>query len=144
MDANKPSEPKGFDKKISGKNPAQGTINQINVDINTLSRRIRMMEERYYNLRKKTQLTDQNMLDDNKRINNQLKYFTSNIKELKKKVTDISEKLSMFDEELKDTAKKRDLTIIDKYLEFWEPMNFLTEKDARQIIKDFLDEIGLK
>lgn len=120
------------------------TVGLLNTDLNTLSRRIRMLEERYYNIRKKTQLTDQNMLEDNKRINTQLKYFTQNIKELKKKLNDVTEKLSMFDEELKGTAKIRDITVINKYLEFWEPINFLTEKDAINIINDVLEEIGIK
>lgn len=119
-------------------------ITQLNTDMSSLSRRIRMLEERYYNLRKKTQLTDQNMLEDNKKITTHMDYFKTSIKEVKKKVADITEKLSMFDEEMKDTAKKRDITLINKYLEFWEPMVFLTEKDAIKLIGDTLDEVGLK
>lgn len=119
-------------------------FSQIIDSVNTLSRRVRMLEERYYNIRKKTTLTDQNMLEDNKGITQKLKFLTDSINDLKKKISDVVEKLTMFDEELKDTAKKSDLDVIKKYLDFWEPINFLTEKEAVKLIKDYLDEINLK
>lgn len=139
---------KGDDQKdqnqASSTQPQSKNIGDIINDINSLTRRIRMLEERYYNIRKKTQLTDQNMIEDNKKLITQIQNFSGNLKDLKKKIVEISEKLSMFDEEIKDTAKKSDLAVIDKYLEFWEPINFLTEKEAVLLINDVLDEVGLK
>lgn len=130
----------GGQKPVNQPNPA---VDELNNELASLSRRIRMLEERYYNIRKKTQLTDQNMIEDNRKVNSQLKHFTGIVTELKRKIADIEEKLKIFDAELNNTPKKNELTVIKKYLDFWEPIKFMTEKEATKLIEDYLDKVGL-
>jgi hypothetical protein len=48
--------------------PSSADLAEISSNVNNVSRRLRILEERYSSLRKKTQLTDQNILNSNKEI----------------------------------------------------------------------------
>jgi hypothetical protein len=41
--------------------------------------------------------------------------------------------------DLASCAKEFDLKVIQKYLGFWEPLNFATEDEVRRIVRDALE-----
>ncbi|RMF05120.1 hypothetical protein D6764_05535, partial [Candidatus Woesearchaeota archaeon] len=48
-----------------------GSLNDVVSMLNSINRRLRILEDRYSNLRRKTQVTDQNMLSNTKRFTNE-------------------------------------------------------------------------
>jgi predicted RNase H-like nuclease (RuvC/YqgF family) len=113
----------------------------ITSNINEILRRLRILEERYSNIRKKTQLTEQNMLDDTKNIEDELFHLSSSIKEMKKEMLEVSSKMKILNEEIEASAQKRDLDLLGKYVELWQPMTFLNRQDAERMIEDILNDI---
>jgi len=106
-----------------------------------LGRRLRVIEERFVNLRRKTQLTEQNMLSSNKRFSTEIKTLNAEINDIKSSLNDITYKLSMVLGELKKMASKNDLKVLDKYLDYWEPLNFLRRDEAEALVKEALEKI---
>lgn len=107
--------------------------------LNALSRRLKMLEDRYNNIRKQAIVTDQNMIEDSKNIQNQITMLLDDINDIRKKVKDVFEKLTIFQSELSHTAKKSDVNVLVKYMMMWEPMNFMTRKEAEAMIKEALE-----
>ena len=107
--------------------------------INELSSRFKVIEDRQANLRRKNQLTEQNMLNMSKKLIADIKALSSELSETKKQLDEISEKLLQFMNEIKKCAKKEDVRIIEKYLEFWSPINFVTREEAERMIKESID-----
>ncbi|MBT7903266.1 hypothetical protein HN587_05365 [Candidatus Woesearchaeota archaeon] len=105
-------------------------------EINNLSRRLMTLEERYTNLRKKTQVTDQNMLNNNKKIMTEIGAIHEEMKELKKEMTDLTDKMKIMVRELKDCAKRNEVQSLAKYVDLWNPINFVTRDAVLRIIKD--------
>jgi len=122
------------------KGQSDAALGKINEDLGQALRTLRMLEERYSTLRKKMQMSDQNIIDDTNRIFTSLKLVVKDIDSLKMKVEDMRLKLNMFAGEIKEMAPRQDLKILERYLDMWEPMQFLTEKQAIQMIKDALKE----
>ncbi len=118
------------------KNPYDSAVSSFNEQVNTLVRTIRLLEERYSNLRKKTQVTDQNMLEDVKNINTELKLIDSDINEMKQQFLEVNEKISLLSDQIKKSVKKEDLSLLDKYLNLWSPLKFITVDEAKKIIED--------
>lgn len=112
----------------------------ITGELNDITRRLKVLEERYINLRRKTQVTDQNMLEHNKRITTELKLFGSELTDLKKDIFDIKSTIRKIITELQMAAKKEDVAILQKYINLWQPMNFVTQKEVESIIRDILEE----
>ncbi len=117
---------------------------QQSAELNEIMRRLRILEERYANLRKKSQLTDQNMLDDSKRIFDDIHVIQSIIAELKRDIEEIRTKMRLLTEEIEESVQKRELNLLSKYLDFWQPMEFVRKGEVKTIIEDVLEDIKPK
>ena len=118
------------------KSPYDSAFSSFNEQINMLIRTIRILEERYSNLRKKTQITDQNMIEDVKKMSTEIKLVDSELSEMKKQLFDVNEKISVLFEQLKGGVKKEDINVLSRYLDLWNPMRFVTFEEAKKIIKE--------
>ena len=106
--------------------------------INDVATRLKILEERYNTLRKKSQLTEQNIIESDKNNFNELRLMQENLLEVKKSVKNLTEKLSLLTDEIKTFASKNEFTILQRYVDFWQPMDFATRKDVNDfLIKKF-------
>lgn len=117
---------------------------KLNDNISEVSRTLRMLEERYVSIRRKMQVSDQYIIDDTNKIFTKLKLIVKDIEDIKLDIVEIKEKLEIFSNEIGEMANKQDLKVIQKYIELWQPMTFLTEKQALSMIKDEIEESSLK
>jgi len=113
--------------------PSEST--QIANMISDLDRRLRILEERYGNLRKKIQLTDQNMIESERSFGKEIREFGTDMLELKRSIVDFDEKVVMFGSEMDNVAQKTDLKVIEKYLAMWNPGMFVTRKELKEYLK---------
>lgn len=113
-------------------------------EISTLSRKTRLNEERNMNLRKKLQMIEHNLLANQKKVITEFKYLNQEITNLKKEISDIKTKISTFAHELSEVAKKEDVAVLERYINIWEPVNFVTRKEVERLINYILDERVLK
>jgi uncharacterized protein YoxC len=125
-----PAPPKPVDKQES---LIPGPVVQ---QMDELMRRIRILEERYSGLRKKTQLTEQNMLKDARDVFQEIRLVNDSISDLKSEVSELSEKMSKLSMEVENSVKKTEFNVMAKYLELWQPLDFVTRQDAQKIIDE--------
>jgi predicted nucleic acid-binding Zn-ribbon protein len=114
----------------------QSEYTQIAGMISDLDRRLRVLEERYGNLRKKIQLTDQNIIDSERSINKEIRNFSADVLDIKRSVADFDEKIVLFGNEMQNVAQKSDLKVMEKYLVMWSPNMFVTRKELREYLKN--------
>ena len=53
----------------------------------------------------------------------------------------MDEKLDLIVAELKKTAGNEELEVLKKYIEFWNPMEFVTQKDIDRILNRKIQDI---
>ena len=133
-----PTQQKGmFSQK---KQEPQYDFHEVLDQVNGAVVRLRTLEERYNNLQKKTQITEENMLRGNKRIQDEVHMINSDIMELKNEIRELKEKLRMVVAEMKNLAQKEDVKVLQKYMNLWDPVNFVTHQELPSIVKDIIDE----
>ncbi len=120
-------------KGVSGQDKLSKLIGEV-------SSNLRILEDRYSNLRKKTQLTDQALLETQRQFFKEKRIIAEEIVEIKMKLSELAEELGVMSAELKSAVKQNDFKVIEKYLDMWEPMQFLTRKEAEEIIEDSMGE----
>lgn len=104
--------------------------------LSSVSRRLVTLEERHTNLDRKIQVTGNNMLGENKRIHEELRLINSDILELKRGLNELTEKVSLIIDELKTSASKEEFEVLKKYIEYWEPLNFVTRNEVEKLIDE--------
>jgi hypothetical protein len=113
---------------------AKPQLDEVTKSMSELASSVRILEDRYMNLRKKSQLTDQNLIELQKEYYTEKKHLNQELIETKLKLQELIDELKIMHGELKDTVKEKDLKILNKYLDLWEPMQFVTRKEAEEII----------
>ncbi len=112
------------------------SVSELAGELNNISRRLMVLEERYTNLRKKTQVTDQNMLSSNKKVMAEIQTVHEQMDERKKEIDDINDKMRIIVRELKECAKRQDVEVLQKYINIWEPVNFVTRDTVVKMVAD--------
>ncbi|MGM5488354.1 MAG: hypothetical protein ACQESG_05380 [Nanobdellota archaeon] len=116
-------------------------LKNLRHDFSSLSRRLRELEERTQNLRKKIQMADQNFMSQNKKNAQDLREDRAEISELKKFMNDLDNKLLLLIKELRMCARKEDVKELERYINIWEPINFVTRKEVEKIMHQHFEPL---
>ena len=108
---------------------------QLSENLNNTVVRLKILEERYTNLRKKTQMTDQNLLDFEQNIRDKIHAVNLDVLEMKRIFSELKEKLEIMASEIKDAAKSADVKVLQRYLDMWQPMDFVTREEMQSMEK---------
>lgn len=120
------------------KNVPQPDFGALKEDIINLGRRLRLLEEGFTNIRRSLQVTEQNMLGKNKVFATDIRTLTSDIGDIKKEIAEIKEKILDVVKELQETAKRDDVKVLQKYIDYWNPVKFVTQNEVEAIVKEIL------
>ena len=112
----------------------------MTTDINTLSRRLRLLEEGFTNLRRFFQVTEENIIAKNKHYSAEIKTLASDIAEMRKEMQELRDKFSLVIRELQTVARKEDVRVLEKYINLWNPIKFVTQNEVEQIISEVLEK----
>lgn len=116
---------------VQRKNPESEAIMK---NLSEIASNLRILEDKYSNLRKKIQLTDQTILELQKNLFKEKKLLNEELTESKIKLQELLDDLAMMKSELKDTVKINDLKVLDRYLDMWEPLQYVTRKEVEDAI----------
>ena len=115
-------------------------LSNVNNDINSLSRRLRLTEEGFTNLRRFLQVTEDNIIARNKHYSAELKTINSDITEIRKEIQELRDKLSLVIKELQTVARKDEVKVLEKYINLWNPIKFVSQNEIEGIINDVLEK----
>ena len=99
-----------------------------------LANRMRILEERYNLSRDRIFIINQNMIEQYKKLAADIKSINSDLKEIKSDVASIKEITKNTVKELEFFARKENLKVLEKYINMWNPLNFVTEEDVLELI----------
>ena len=133
----KPPEPKKQGGLFKHDKP-NVEVNQSSEELENTINRLRVLEGRYTNLQSELRVTEENMINRGKRLTKEIKTLTLDITEVRTEINDIKDKVLMIIKELQVFAKREDVKILQKYVEMWEPMNFVTHNEVEEIIDEKL------
>ncbi|PIY60636.1 hypothetical protein COY95_00740, partial [Candidatus Woesearchaeota archaeon CG_4_10_14_0_8_um_filter_47_5] len=76
----------------------------------------------------------------NKKHTTEVETSVAEIQDLKQDFAGFKEKMQLIIKELQTRAKKEDVQVLEKYVNLWEPMNFVTHTDVEKIVAKVLEE----
>jgi len=117
-----------------------GDVAALKSDLSDLQRRLIVIEERYSDLRKKLQHTEQNVLSDFKRLHSEVKSSNSEVMDTRHEMDSIKAKIMLIIKELKLLARSEDVDTLKKYLDLWQPLNFVTQNEVEKLIREHVEQ----
>ncbi len=131
------NSPFGTGKKSAQDASAPSALSQ---SIGEVERRLRSLEEKYSNLERRSQVTEENMLSGNRKVKTEIKMTSEELSDLKAQVADVNEKIKAVVRELQGFARTEDVDVIRKYLNLIEPLGFVTQSEVDRIVKQAVEE----
>ena len=104
-------------------------------DVNTIGANLRILEERYSLMRNKSQVTEESMIELEKGLAKDIKSLNDEITDLKHELKDIMDKMRLIDSEMKSLTRKEEFKVLEKYLDMWQPMDFVTRAEIGRLIE---------
>ena len=101
-----------------------------------VNERVRVLESKYDNLRDRMILVNENLVNEYKKLNEDIKVLDSELKDMKKDIFEIKEALRHILSELQHFARKEHFQVLEKYINMWNPFNFVTEKEVLRLIDE--------
>ena len=102
----------------------------------SLDSRVRISETRNLLLKERIEVTNRNMIKEYKKTLNEIKDINIEVREIKNDILNIKDTLRRITKELDLFARKENLKILEKYLQVWDPMKFVTQEELKEIIKE--------
>jgi archaellum component FlaC len=138
MTTNPPKQNPAFTQKAPTNKTTMGTAE---VNLSNISRRLRMLEERYTKATNRMEVDEHAVIDFKKKTNVEIKTIESELDEIKREIAEIKDKILMMIKELRTTARKGDVEVLDKYLQFWDPLNLVTREEFEKRLEEFKEEL---
>jgi hypothetical protein len=118
--------------------PAQ-PIAMPSPQISGLATRVKLVEERYANLVKRNQITEESLLGFERDMKAELRAISSQTVTLRKHLQEIMGKLDGMQGELSAVVHKHEFQTVERYLDLWQPMQFITREEAKRLIADAME-----
>lgn len=100
--------------------------------------RVRMVEENLENVMRRIMSFEISFVKEMKEIRKTLQEIRSKISTLESEINVVKNELQIMEKRLEDFAKKEDIRVLEKYIEFLNPSAYVTEKRVKEIIKELL------
>ena len=100
-----------------------------------IANRMRILEEKYNLSRERIFIINQNMIEQYKKLSEEIKAINDDIKEIKSDLFTIKEISKNSVKELEFFARKENLKVLEKYINLWNPLNFVTRDELEELIK---------
>lgn len=118
------------------------TDGDLALALSDLNARIRILENKYTTFGERLLVVNQNMIEEYKKMSKEIRSVNADLKELKIDLFRIKEVIEDFAKEMEGFAKKENLRVLEKYINLWSPMNFVTEKEVVKLIESRGAKIG--
>jgi|TARA_Y100000310_G_scaffold159627_1_gene159338 hypothetical protein len=118
----------------------QETISPV-TDLNS---RIRVLESRYNLFSERLLIVNKNMINEYKKLTTENKAIDLELKELKNDIFEIKEILKRITDEMHVFARKENIKVLEKYINFWNPLEFIKEEEVREIVKQEINKSNKK
>lgn len=116
----------------------QAQMMQSDQMILELSNRLRVLESKNSMLGERLLVVNQNMIDEYKNLIKEIKSINEDVKDLSNDLNNVKNILKRLTEEAADFAKKDNLKILEKYINLWNPLNFVTTEEVKKIVQEEL------
>lgn len=109
---------------------------RISKSVNNIAASLRILEERYSNLRNKSQLSEQSIIGLEKDVTRDTKMLSEELVDAKRELNDLKDKLRLISMEMKNLVNKNEFRVLERYLDMWQPMNFVTRDELNRILEE--------
>ncbi|HLC70704.1 MAG TPA: hypothetical protein VJI32_01780 [Candidatus Nanoarchaeia archaeon] len=104
---------------------------------------IKGVESKVNTLVREVDLLKNDYIKKHNDLKRELKIFNDDVLDLKRTQDQAQQKMDLVIKELKQTAGVEEVAVLKKYVEYWNPINFVTQRDLERAVQAKLAQMPL-
>ena len=121
---------------MMGKKAPAASVQAPNSEVAKLYTWVKALEIKINKLTREFDLLKNDSIRRNNNLKKDVKHFSEELINLKDKQSDNDQKIGTIISELRRTAGVEQVDVLKKYIEFWNPMNFVTQNDLDRLFEE--------
>ena len=126
-----PPELEALEKKVSG------TVLDI-------AARVKLLEQKTDNLRGHLELLDNSLIEKHKSVISELRDAEDGMRSLRADIDALKDMTDRIAKRMEALASKEEVKVLERYVELWQPLQFVTRAEVKTIVQSILKEHGVK
>jgi hypothetical protein len=103
-----------------------------------MNNRVRSLETKYSLFGEHLLIVNQNMIEEYKKVMKEMKAMDTDLQRMKVELAETKSIIKSIVTEMDLFAKKGQVKVLEKYLDLWSPMHFVTEEQVSQLVEQKL------
>lgn len=99
---------------------------------------VKSLEGKTNNLIREIDILKNDLIKKNNQMKKEVKAFNVDLLEMKRQQEKTVEKMDLIIKELKKTAGIEEVMTLKKYIEYWNPINFVTQRDVERVVENMM------
>lgn len=95
---------------------------------------VKALETKANNLLREVDVFKNDYVKKNAQLRKDMKIVSDDILEFRREQQQLQQQMDLMIKELKQTAGIEEVAVLRKYMEFWNPMNFVTQRDLERAL----------
>lgn len=101
---------------------------------------VKSLESKVNNLVREVNILKNDFINKNNKQNKDIKIINDDLTATRRELENSLQKMDLIIKELKKTAGAEEVTVLKRYMEFWNPITFVTQNDLDKAIEAKLTE----
>ena len=109
-----------------------------------IATRVKLLEQKTDNLRGHLELIDDSLIEKHKSVISELRDSEDGMRSLRADIDALKELTERVAKRMEALALKDDVKVLQRYVELWQPLQFVTRAEVKTAVQSILKEQGFK
>lgn len=109
-----------------------------------VSSRLKLIEQRVDNLRSHLELTDNSLVEKHKSVISEMRDIEDSTRSLRADIDMLKDLTERLAKRMEALASREEVKVLQRYVEMWQPLQFVTRAEVKTLVQNALKEQGIK
>jgi len=131
---------------LGEKKPSQAEVlgKRVDEQIADVAGRIKVVEERIDTLRSHLELLDGTLVEKHKASTSEIRDLQDSLRSMRADIDEIKEFSERIAKRLEALASKEEVKVLERYIDAWQPLNYITRSELKATLISILKDLGFK
>lgn len=99
-----------------------------------MNNKVSSMEKKLGTFESQLRIIEEDSIDKHREAMEQIKEFKNSIAGIQEQISDFQEQIERLSDRLGEFASRENVKVLEKYINLWSPLDFVTRKEAQEIV----------
>jgi chromosome segregation ATPase len=112
--------------------------------VSDINARVKLLEQRVENLRGHLEVLDSSLIEKYKAVISELRDAEDGMRSLRADIDYLKDLVERVAKRMEALASKEEVKVLERYVELWQPLQFVTRAEVKALVQSILKEQSIK